>query len=113
MVSTPALRRPPPPSDGVVALASATNQTRQVTLKGSTMDPIALREFLHVLSLEYGGDRRGSRILASLPPCGGSGDDGQRATPPMAPLQAGATPAGSGGGGGGGGGSTTTAGGVP
>ncbi|CAN0548358.1 unnamed protein product [Ectocarpus sp. 12 AP-2014] len=32
------------------------------------MDPIALREFLHVLSLEYGKGPKGARILASLPP---------------------------------------------
>ena len=41
--------------------------SRQATLKGSTMDPIALREFLHVLSLEYSSGTKGARILASLP----------------------------------------------
>lgn len=32
------------------------------------MDPIALREFLHVLSLEYTSGTRGARILGALPP---------------------------------------------
>lgn len=60
---------------------------RQATLKGSTMDPIALREFLHVLSLEYSNGTngtKGARILASLPPAntaaattlGADGSDG-------------------------------------
>ncbi|CAM9831328.1 unnamed protein product [Pylaiella littoralis] len=70
------------------------------TLKGSTMDPIALREFLHVLSLEYGNGPKGAGILASLHPPESStaAADADAATPggglrETAPLQGGVTAA--------------------